>query len=231
MNLNLNGTYSMTLGNYPEKISYATGGFINDTVLVCGGDGTYYASGDKCYSISKGQRSFEFKANMAEERIKASNAILQEKMWLTGGHSGHAQYITKSTEFIKPDKNLPKIDLPEPIYSHTITYLNDTTSILIGGCVSISDTPVISDKTYFFNHLDNTWTNGASLLKGRREHTAGVIKDLGNDREHIVVVGGRVRFNTNVYLSTDSVEIMLSGTNVWTEGTNIPYICCLCLFE
>ena len=131
--------------------------------------------------------------------------------------------ITMSTEFIKPDKNLPIIDLPEPVHGHIILNLNETTSILIGGEVRISGKPVISDKTYFFNHLDNTWTNGASLLKGRKEHTAGVIKDLGNDREHIVVVGGLLSKNENEDESTDSVEIMLSGTNVWTEGINIIF--------
>ena len=102
------------------------------------------------------------------------------------------------------------IDLPEPMKDHVILNLNETTSILIGGVTLIS---LFSANTYYFNHITNTWTDGPNLKIGRSQHKARVIKDKGNNQEHIVVVGGQF------LLPTNTVEILFQGQKTWTAGT------------
>ena len=80
-------------------------------------------------------------------------------------------------------------------------------SILIGGWTSNGP---MSSKTYFYNHIDNTWTAGPFLINGRHSHTAGIVKDHMTQKEHIVVVGGAG--------AEDSVEIMFDGENDWISG-------------
>ena len=76
-------------------------------------------------------------------------------------------------------------------------------------------TPIslFSAKTYYFNHITNTWTDGPNLKIGRSQHKARVIKDKGNNQEHIVVVGGQF------LLPTNTVEILFQGQKTWTAGT------------
>ena len=166
---------------------------------------------------------------MNRERVAAASIIFEGKMWVTGG-SDKALRPIASTELIDPHElnmvsslaNISNsysakkpqifyIDLPEAISYHSIIRLNYTTSFLIAGQTETSDQ---TDKTYYFHHTTNTWTNGPHLTTRRRFHTAGVIKDRVTFTEHVVVAGGVDSHEEMI----DSVEIMFNNENKWTPG-------------
>ena len=214
--INLNGSCITSFGNYSMPLEGATGVFVKDMVLVCGGSNPEDYQ-DECHTLHKGKTNFEFYKKLQEKRTLASSTVVQENMWITGGFNETNSFL-KSTEFIRPQHSYTilnytqNIDLPVPIRNHVILNLNETTSILLGGFLSYG----FSDYTYFFNHVSNTWIIGPQMLNRRWDHTAGLIKDKGNGKEHIVVVGGHNHGEKKIL-----VEILYNGENIWREGINL----------
>lgn len=213
----LNGNCSATLPNYPRNLRGATGVFINESLMICGGEYPSSLFGtNECFKLSKDGIKFDPISPMNEKRWFASSVVTHDgKMWVTGGNGGTNNDLLASTEIIDPqDSNITSIgsDLPEPIYGHVIIALNSTTSFLIGG----RTTDVLnSNKTHYFHHEVNMWTTGPYLLNGRSWHAAAMIKDDVTLAEHIVVVGGA----RNEYENGTEVEIMFNSENQWTQGT------------
>ena len=223
--ISLNDSCTISFEDYPkeEGIAMATGLMIQDRVVVCGG-ATYDNYTNECYNIYNGETVFKNFSSMQAVRAGASSLNIQGKMWITGGYFEN-NGCTNSTEFIdlNSDNSFPpalNIDLPKPTYNHVILNLNDTTSLLIGGA-NVSNPAFPLQETHYFNHLKYTWTDGPNLLYGRYMHTAGVIKDMGNHKEHIAVVGGRV---APLLFPTQTVEMLLYGQNTWTLGMFVYYL-------
>ena len=97
-----------------------------------------------------------------------------------------------------------------------LTFPNNTMSLLIAGQ---PEDYLQSNRTYYFHHETNTWTNGPHLTTARKLHAAGVIKDRGTLTEHVVVTGG-AHYGDLGDETVDSVEIMFSNENKWTSGTS-----------
>ena len=204
-----NGETTFSLPNYPKALHHATGVFIGGSLVVCGG----FPETQDCYILKKGGKSFEPLPPMKEKRSGAKSIVVQDQIWITGGHDGNKGL--KSTEFLNPfnkNSSIGSVDLPEPVGYHAIINIDDSTSLLIGGWTR-TGSRAYSKKTHFFNHTTKTWNNGPALMKGRYHHTAGTIIDPDTNTQHIVVVGG---FTDGTW--TDSVEILKNGENVWKTG-------------
>ena len=123
----------------------------------------------------------------------------------------------KDTEYIQIDGTVsPGPDLPLKTYGHTISSINKTHSILIGGLGGdyIDNT---SNKTWFYNHAQKNWTSGPVLMVGRSLHTAGIVRDKLTNEDTIVVVGGMGTTGTIL----DSVEVLnLKSGHSWNKGYN-----------
>ena len=123
----------------------------------------------------------------------------------------------KDTEYISIDGTVsPGPLLPLKIYQHTISSINKTHSILIGGLGGdyIDNT---SNKTWFYNHTLKNWTSGPILMVGRSLHTAGIVRDKLTNEDTIVVVGGMGTTGTIL----DSVEVLnLKSGHTWRKGCN-----------
>ena len=93
--LNPNSKYELLANNVP-RVDFATGGLLQNSPIVCGGeDGNYSISRD-CVVI--GQPEIEMK--MIEKRkYAASVALDQNTLWIVGG-SNESRRL-RSTEFIK----------------------------------------------------------------------------------------------------------------------------------
>ena len=117
----------------------------------------------------------------------------------------------KDTEYIQIDGTVsPGPDLPLKIFAHTISSINKTHSILIGGN-SING---CSNKTWFYNHSKKYWIPGPVLMIGRSSHAAGIIRDKQKNEESVVVVGGICNGT-----ALDSVEVLnLKNGHAWTQG-------------
>ena len=99
--IDLNKNCTTSLPNYPMLLHGATGAFINEMVIVCGGCLYNDQYTNVCYKLSKGGVEFEYFTSMQDLRGFASGTVTQGVIWVTGGyHDGRLQ----STEFISPHK-------------------------------------------------------------------------------------------------------------------------------
>ena len=202
--------------NYPNALEGATGVFINESVILCGGgNASVQVAVNECYKLSKDGITFNSFTSMQDKRLYfASSIINDELIWATGGLGGNSGFSLGliSNEFINPQDATTVssgTSMPLGIYGHQITTLNSSTSILTGGGYS---TDPFSKKTYYFDHNTDTWNSGPDMTQGRRWHATGIIKDSVTLTEHIVVAGG-------CFINPlDSVEIMFNGDNFWTAG-------------
>ena len=88
MDLASTGTTCSAVPNFEYASLGATGGFVNDKAVVCGGS-TY----SKCYVITKS--SVNFLTNMVEKRNFVSGVVINDTFWLTGGDcSNSTEYIS-----------------------------------------------------------------------------------------------------------------------------------------
>ena len=108
---------------------------------------------------------------------------------------------------------MPGPDLPLKLSAHSIVGFNETSSLIIGGAVRVNFTYSYgSDKTWFFDHVTETFTEGPKLNVGRSQHSAGVIIDSDTNERTIVVTGG-MEDSTSFLNSTE----ILKG-NYWEQG-------------
>ena len=164
------------------------------------------------------------------------------KIWATGGNdktpgppsrhlnetrakgdlsAKYTEYIGSEGTSIGPE--LPKSliftsnldpSVKEPIRRHTVTNINETTSILIGGYSALGYHEKHSSETYFFNHSTQKWTKGPNLNVGRLGHVSGMVTDTVTNEKYLVVIGGG-------YPIFNSTEILMDGR--WIFG-KISYV-------
>ena len=211
--LNPKAKYQLLADNVP-RVGLATGGLLQNSPIVCGGEDDNYSISGDCVVI--GQPEMEMK--MIEKRkFAASVALDQSTLWIVGGWNGcivnniiDINAIYSSTEFIKfgqPSVKGP--DMPFKISGHSMIQYDEKSIYIIGGWQNDSR---FSNKTWIVDPTnDFRITEGPSLKKGREFH--GCAKMTLNGRTLLVVAGGY----TSGYL--DSVEILdPSENNVWTPG-------------
>ena len=171
-----------------------TGGLIENTVIICGG--LYSSNGDKCYSLTSEKRIFV--THLSVERSFAASIVLNDNtLWVTS---------STSSEYIKMSGTKPVPDLPMYFSNHAIVAINSSCSRIIGGhyggiCY-----------TFFYNHNEGEWINGHTLMKARRNHAAGIVKDEVTNEQFVAVTGGSDYFED----SFDSTEILQDGE--WVQG-------------
>ena len=126
----------------------------------------------------------------------------------------YCEVVLSSTEYIlESGESVPGPDLPLELFGHTITGINDTHSMVVGGAVIVNRTHSYGlDKTWIFDHVSGTFTNGPKLNIGRSQHSANIIVDSKTMEKTIVVTGG-FKDQGNIL---DSSEI-LKG-NKWEQG-------------
>jgi hypothetical protein len=189
----------------------ATGGLIEDTVIVCGGYDDSYAYVDGCYSLT-----YEKATNithMSVARGYAASIVLNDKtLWVTGGYNYGGSLA--STEYVNMTGTMPGPDLPMALNEHAMVAINNTCSMVIGG-----DSGNTSASTFYYDHNEGEWATGPSLMQARRSHAAGIVTDEVTDENFVAVTGGEkfvaIREGSN-YEDLDSTEILQDGN--WVQG-------------
>ena len=111
--------------DFPKDVDAATGGMIQDVVVICGG-GDANTEFNECYSLN-GNAATLITHMSAKRQYAASLVIDNTKLWITGGlYLASSEYIT--LEGIEPGPELPTI-----IDSHALVAMDNTLSMLIGG--------------------------------------------------------------------------------------------------
>ena len=201
------------LGDFPLNISGAVGTLLGDYPVICGGDTGGWVT-NKCYKLNEAKQYTEF-ATMQKPREYARIIPLENKVWITGG-GDETHQAKKTTEFILASGiSTPGPDLPIALEGHAMSKLNLSTSMIIGGYYYENSSQAYSDKTWYFDHRTEKFSDGPNLLERRFKHTAGVVKDsVYTEEKRVVVVGG----SNSISIFLKSVEWLVSGT--WEQGNS-----------
>ena len=124
--------YELLADNEP-RVDSATGGLLQNSPIVCGGDDEEYGNSLNCIVI--GQPKMKMK--MIESRSYAACVALDDqRLWIVGGDNSNENeniYLS-STEFIKlgqPSVKGP--DLPFTIFGHAMIQYDEKSIYIIGG--------------------------------------------------------------------------------------------------
>ena len=214
--IDFEGKCNSSIPDYPMTLCGATGQFIDNQIVICGGGPIYTKS---CYRLNNSSAQFEKVYSMEDERIIVESTIIQGYMIVSGGKSVSEELdLVGTCEYINiqlSNNTAPKhsILMPESMYMHALVNINQSTFFLVGGFREKSSN--VSNKTNFYHSSSNEWTHGPELIQGRNGHTVGVLIDHTTHMQHVAVVGGNSG-NSLEYLN--STELLFHGENVWTQG-------------
>ena len=192
----------------PKNLDAATGGVIEETVVICGGaDVIIGESFDECYSLSGNVAPLI--THMSTQRAYAASlAVNGASLWITGGLSIDVNSFLASSEYITLEGSIPGPEMPIPFCYHTLVAINKTCSMIIGG---MTTGPVTLQTVYYFENEGENWSHGPDLMQARWGHSAGIVTDKTTYDEFVIVTGGK---NNEIVL--DSTEILID--NQWHHG-------------
>ena len=150
----------------------------------------------------------------------ASSTILSvsddhEVFFVTGGFNDDGKLNSVETF----DGNIWRLTyLPEPLVSHCIVKINSTVFFSVGG--------TYSNRTFFYNALDNNWIPGPSMKVPRAGLSCGLLtwkNPLADQLDKVVVVAGGSDGDTN-WSSTELLLLIEDGTHnkEWIDGPELP---------
>ena len=197
------------------KVAAATGGLVNNTPLICGGEKSlsshFFSISNTCYSLKENDVMDE--VQMLANRTYAASIVYNEHfLWITGGMGNwELNLIHSSSEFIQIGKNnsIAGSNLPRPLYWHAMVVVEEDLTMVIGG-LSLNDTED-SNVTYYYDHTRQQWTSGPPLIIGRHGHAAFFVTDEVLNEKIVVVVGGSWNWE-----SLNSTEILQDDK--WIKG-------------
>ena len=202
----MSGLTCSELADFPVGTENAVGANLDGTPVICGGgDSSGYS--EKCYRLKNG--IWEEFASMKEKRRYAAAVMYNNKLHVFGGQSSDSSSKLKTSVIISVDGDVSDgPDLPTAVRFPAMTSINETVSILSGGCTNLN---CFSAQTWYYNHDTESFTSGPDLLEGRLAHDSSTNVDKVTKAKIVVVAGG---YNGN---RMDSTELLINGQ--WQTGT------------
>ena len=194
-----------TYQNHSKSIEGATGGWVGNQFIVCGG---YVDGGGVSKECSKIGKETSFHGYMKVTRWHAASIALTDKLWVLGGHDGITTILSSSEYILHDGSQVNGPELPMALWNHAAININETHSMLISGYGGNHNT----EKTWFYSHLTGQWIRGPDLLQARTTHSVGLITDSVTLETFTVVTGG-ANFN-----GLNSVEILDKEGTAWISG-------------
>ena len=136
------------------------------------------------------------------------SVVIDDKtLWVTGDF-----FIGASTEYVTVTGTTHGPDLPMALTYHAMVAINSTCSMVIGGhsYLDYSYPDGYSASTFFYDHNEEEWINGPSLIQARSDHAAGIVTDEVTGEHFVTVTGG---VGSGFF---DSTEILQDGD--WVQG-------------
>ena len=122
---NPNAKYELLTNNVP-RVSFATGGHLQNSPIICGGSQNVFNISQDCVVIGQPEKEMQ----MIEKRdMAACVALDQSTLWIAGGFNGRNNL--RSTEYIKlgqPSVKGP--DLPFTIVEHSMIQYDEKSKYL-----------------------------------------------------------------------------------------------------
>jgi N-acetylneuraminic acid mutarotase len=167
------------LPDLPFGINFATGQLYNRKLpIICGGYGSSYHC--ECHSLKDG--AWQSMQSLNECRDALASAIFSNPnnndeddiLLITGGNDGSKVLSTVESFDGNVWNQTMFADLPTTIEYHCLVKINNTMLLQIGGTID-NTSPGTTDKTYFFNIVQNKWIPGPKLNTGRIYHSCAVM--------------------------------------------------------
>ncbi len=166
------------LHNLPFGIQSATGQLYNRKLpIICGGyDGSYHC---ECHSLKDG--AWQSIQNLNECRAYSASAVFSNPndndeddiLLITGGYDGSVFSTVESFDGNVWNQTI-FADLPTTIDVHCMVKINNTMLLQIGGTID-NNFRGTTDKTYFFDIIQNKWIAGPKLNVGKCLHSCAVM--------------------------------------------------------
>jgi hypothetical protein len=202
----VSGETCADLAGFPLQQYSAVGANLDETPVVCGGlySSIYY---NRCYKLTNG--GWQEFVSMNEKRDGAAGVMHKNKLHVFGGWDGSIRLQT--SELISIDTGVEYgPELPTAVYSHAITSISSTVSILSGGDTNADS---YSPLTWYFDHETGAFSSGPSLLEGRWGHGSATCVDKVTKAKIPIVSGGRGSGDVDL----DSTELLINEQ--WQPGT------------
>ena len=208
LNLDSEEAQVPTYHNHSQCMEGATGGFVANKFITCGGasDGDVL---NQCYEVGKTGTSNH--GLMKQKRHEAASIVMKDRLWILGGKDVDFN-VFKSTEYISHDGSQEDgPDLPIALHAHAAIKINETNFMLVGGYDEHYNS---RDNTWVYSN--GNWTDGPALKKARNYHSVGKIRDSVTHKDYIVVTGG----TENIFYFKDTEILEIDGTE-WEAGKHL----------
>ena len=181
---------------FPFELKDATGGFVEQTVLVCGGRQSNQES-NECYTLNQnGDWEGDQSAALQTPRYDAAtgSVVINDQLVIIGGYGSSGKLST--IELIKPKteaKVLEEVELPHGLRSACAVAWNSSTIFVVGGWSTDDFDPFFeittpNNRTYFIDVNNGRYVPGPSLRHGRKGHACQTMTVQG--KEYVIVTGG-----------------------------------------
>ena len=195
----------------------ATGGWVGNLFIVCGGE-NFFEFFSTCRKIGKETLEKEhWTGNMSMSRAYAASIVQAERLWILGGYGDSNATVTSEYISAQDGSHKKGPDMPIGLHSHVAIKINETTSMVIGGCYKTANSYYdYSAKSWFYSNLTEQWIDGPDLLEARSGHSAGLVTDSVTKELFIIVTGGTNAYGLSDYL--DSTEVLNKEGTKWISG-------------
>ena len=174
-------------------VEFATGGLLNTTSVICGGEDDDQMVTDKCYAYgfkAKQSRGWKNIVNMSEPRSFSSSIVIEDMIWITGGYNNF-QTLT-STEQIFLNKTVregPKLE--EPRESHCMAS-HENKIFIIGGSKSHphGSAPLNQVQMYNADDLFEIPINVSPMAYNRKNHACTIFQSQIHGGRYVLLVAG-----------------------------------------
>ena len=155
---------------------------------------------------------------MTSRRYFSAGISHAQSFIIFGGNEVGGRGALKSTEIITEESVRRGPEMPVKVFRHAVADVNETTSILTGGCTDGIGVEQFRNlnKTWFFNHVSQQFQTGPHLITGRYDHTSATMQDKVTMENIVAVFGGFKGTTPDAYL--DSVELLINGESEWQQG-------------
>ena len=187
--------------NYPGSEYGSVGAYVNAKAIVCGG----YPFTSDCYIYVPSNGTWNKTNSQLQQRNYAVSTVVQETWWTTGGFIGLYLKSTEVYDYVTSDF-APFMDLPAPRDFHNLVKINESFIMLLGGQEAFNE-------TFLFDVNARIWTQGPSMLNGRRFTQAGLVT-FDNGTKVVIVTGGQ---------GLQSTEVLNLEEGAWSYGVEFPH--------
>jgi hypothetical protein len=176
-------------------MSYAAGGVVNGSPIICGGFTSSYEQKDTCHKFDRNANSWKLHSTMKSKRSWHASTVVNNALFITGGHDGRSRLST--TEYIYANGTVQSgPNLPEARYGHCSVTLHDGKVMILGADFRSS----LERNVIIMDPADNTFSTGHSL-RYKRDRAACTLfnSPLHNGRPVVLAAGGINQATTEVY--------------------------------